>query len=94
LRRRCGGEEENEERGAGRGVLHRDRRYHISGFFLHVFGMEVTWKSRCAGQATPGVEDSTDAGLPKRSYRIGITIMFSAVELNRPNMITIGRSLA
>ena len=28
-------------------------------------------------------------GRPNRSYKIGTTMMFSAVELNRPNMITI-----
>src|SRR5688500_10555619 len=28
-------------------------------------------------------------GRPNRSYKIGTTIMFSAVELNRPNMMTI-----
>ena len=27
-------------------------------------------------------------GRPNRSYKIGTTIMFSAVELNRPNMMT------
>jgi hypothetical protein len=30
-----------------------------------------------------------DEGRPNRSYKIGTTIMLSAVELKRPNMITI-----
>ena len=36
-----------------------------------------------------GYLNGDETGRPKRSYKIGTTIMLSAVELNKPNMITI-----